>query len=55
MKNKMERWQQENYDKLRAAIGIDVIENEDRTLRWLAGWDYTTVGHLVSIIQRLKG
>ena len=55
MKNKMERWEQENYDKLKAAVGIDVTESEDRTLQWLARWDYATVTNLVSIIQRLKG
>ena len=33
MKNKLLDWEQENYDKLRAALGIDVTEKEDRTLR----------------------
>lgn len=54
MKNKLERWEQENYDKLRAAAGIDVTESEDRTLRWLAGWDNATIENLVSIFRRAK-
>lgn len=55
MKNKLLDWEQENYDKLRAALGIDVTEKEDRTLRWLAGWDHTTIENLVSIFQRTRG
>ena len=55
MKNKLLDWEQENYDKLRAALGIDVTEKEDRTLRWLAGWDHITIENLVSIFQRTKG
>lgn len=55
MKNKLLDWEQENYDKLRAALGIDVTEKEDRTLRWLAGWDHTTIKNLVSIFQRTRG
>lgn len=54
MENKLERWEQENYDRLKAAVGIDVTESEDRTLRWLAGWDCTTIGNLVSIFQRAR-
>ena len=30
-------------------------EKEDRTLRWLAGWDHTTIENLVSIFQRTRG
>jgi hypothetical protein len=55
MKNKLLDWEQENYDKLKAALGIDVTEKEDRTLRWLAGWDHITIENLVSIFQRTKG
>ena len=55
MKNKLLDWEQENYDKLRAALGIDVTEKEDRTLRWLAGWDHATIENLVSISQRTRG
>lgn len=54
MKNKLERWEQENYDKLRAAADIDMTESEDRTLRWLAGWNNATIENLVSIFRRAK-
>lgn len=52
--NKLERWQQENYDKLKAAVGIDLTESEDKTLQWLAGWDHYTMKNIISIIQKLK-
>lgn len=55
MNNKLERWEQENYDKLKAAVGIDVTESEDKTLQWLAGWDNSTIENFVSIIQKVKG
>ena len=54
MKNKLERWEQENYYKLRAAADIDMTESEDKTLRWLAGWNNATIENLVSIFRRAK-
>ncbi len=45
------------YDRLRDALGNmfeELTPGEDRSLRWLAGTDYTTIDSLVSIFRKLR-
>lgn len=44
------------YDRLRAALGdIEPTAEQDRILRWLAGWDEATVEPIATLCERLRG
>lgn len=51
----------QNYDKtylerLQAATnGIDLTAGEERTLKWLSGWDAPTVDNVSHIIEKARG
>lgn len=51
----------QDYDKtylerLQAATtGIDLTAGEERTLKWLAGWDAPTVDNVAHIINKARG
>lgn len=51
----------QDYDKtylerLQAATaGIDLTAGEERTLKWLAGWDAPTVDNVAHIIEKARG
>ncbi len=32
--------------------GVELTKAEDRTLRWLAGWEESTVDNLLSVIEK---
>lgn len=43
------------YKKLKSALkDIELDEEEEKTIRWLAGWEPETVDHMVSIMNKLK-
>lgn len=51
----------QDYDKTylerlqTATTGIDLTAVEERTLKWLAGWDAPTVGNVARIIEKARG
>jgi len=32
--------------------GVELTKSEERTLIWLAGWEESTVDHLLSVIEK---
>lgn len=52
----MEKWERENFDRLKAATaGIDLTAGEERTLKWLSGWETSTVDNVAHIIEKARG
>ncbi len=51
----------QDYDKtylerLQAAtVGIDLTAGEERTLKWLSGWEASTVDNVAHIIEKARG
>lgn len=44
-----------SFEQLKAdAIGLGLTEAEERTLKWISGWDKSTVDHVVSIIMKAR-
>ena len=35
--------------------GVELTKAEERTLMWLAGWEESTVDHLLSVIEKQPG
>jgi len=41
-------------EKMNAELGdIELTKAEERTLIWLAGWEESTIDHLVSVIEKV--
>lgn len=44
-----------SFSRLKTAvIGLGLTELEERTLKWIAGWDKSTVDNVVSIIMKAR-
>lgn len=51
----MQDYDKEFLERLQAAtIGIDLTSREERTLKWLAGWDAPTVDNVAHIIEKAR-
>ena len=51
----MEKWQRENLERLRTAMGpVELTEAEARTLAWLAGWDELTTENVCRIFRKVR-
>ena len=50
LKTKVER-----IEKLRKAVsGVELTQEEEKTLMWLSEWEDSTVDNVASIIKRLR-
>lgn len=38
-----------------AAAGIDLTSGEQKTLKWISGWETSTVDNVIHIIEKAKG
>lgn len=38
-----------------AAAGIDLTSGEQKTLKWISGWETSTVDNVAHIIEKAKG
>ena len=48
---KMEGRQIQKMNKVLA--GVELTKAEERTMIWLAGWEESTVDHLLSVIEKV--
>lgn len=45
--------ERKRVEKIHEVLGeIDLTEAEKRTLKWLAGWEESTVDNLISVIEK---
>ena len=48
------RWRADSYKKMNKILaGVELTKAEERTLIWLAGWEESTVDHLLSVIEKV--
>ena len=48
------RFEARMIEKMNAVIGdVELTKAEERTLIWLAGWEESTVDHLLSVIEKV--
>lgn len=52
----MQDYERDALERLQAAThGIDLTAGEERTLKWIAGWEASTVDNVAHIIEKAKG
>ena len=52
----MQDYEQASLERLQAATaGIDLTSGEQKTLKWISGWETSTVDNVAHIIEKAKG
>lgn len=52
----MQDYEQASLERLQAAAaGIDLTSGEQKTLKWISGWETSTVDNVARIIEKAKG
>lgn len=52
----MQDFDQDSLERLQAATaGIDLTSGEQKTLKWISGWETATVDNVAHIIEKAKG
>lgn len=52
----MQDYEQASLERLQAATaGIDLTSGEQKTLKWISGWETSTVDNVARIIEKAKG
>ena len=52
----MQDFDQASLERLQAATaGIDLTSGEQKTLKWISGWETSTVDNVAHIIEKAKG
>lgn len=47
------RWRADRYKKMNEVLAdVELTKAEETTLIWLAGWEESTVDHLLSVIEK---
>ena len=47
------RWRADRYKKMNKVLAdVELTKAEEKTLIWLAGWEESTVEHLLSVIEK---
>jgi hypothetical protein len=47
-------WQEGQYQLLRAAAGVELAPEEERTRRWIARWDLGTVDAVAELLKKIR-
>ena len=52
----MQEYEQASLERLQVATaGIDLTSGEQKTLKWISGWETFTVDNVAHIIEKAKG
>lgn len=52
----MQDFERDSLERLHAATaGIDLTSGEQKTLKWISGWETSTVDNVAHIIEKAKG